>query len=107
MPSPAEVVRRGLGDFKEQHLPNTAWAFATAGHLSTEFFDAISAEVVRRGLGDFNPQHLSNTAWAFAKAGHLSTELSKAISAEVVRRGLSSQRHKAFLPQQSVRLLAP
>jgi hypothetical protein len=84
----AEVGRRRLGDFNEQHLSNTAWAFATADHVSTELFRVISAELMRRDLGDFNPQDLANTAWAFAKAGHLSTELFKAISAEVVRRGL-------------------
>ena len=55
-----------MGDFSPQDLSNTAWAFATAGHLSTELLNAISAEVVRRGLGDFKPQELSNTAWAFA-----------------------------------------
>jgi hypothetical protein len=59
------VVRRRLGDFNPQDLSNTAWAFASAGHASSELFKAISAEVVRRRLGDFNPQHLSNTAWAF------------------------------------------
>ena len=48
-----DAVRRRLGDFNPQGLSNTAWAFATAGHASTELFNAISAEVVRRGLGDF------------------------------------------------------
>jgi len=42
------------------------WAFAKAGHASSELFSAISAEAVRRGLGGFNLQDLSNTAWAFA-----------------------------------------
>ena len=89
------VALRLLVDFDPQHLANTAWAFAKAGHVSAELFNAISAEVVRRRLGDFNPQALSNTAWAFAKAGHLSTELLNAISAEVVRRGLGD-----FKPQE-------
>jgi hypothetical protein len=89
------VVRRRLGDFHSQALSNTAWAFAKAGHASSELFKAISAEVVRRRLGDFNPQHLSNTAWAFATAGHTFSELFKVISVELVRRGLGD-----FDPQE-------
>ena len=85
-----DAVRRRLGDFNPQGLSNTAWAFASAGHASTELFNAISAEVVRRGLGDFKEQHLSNTAWAFATAGHASPQLFNAISTEVVRRELSN-----------------
>ena len=81
-------MRRRLDGFKEQHLSNTALAFAKAGHLSTELFGAISAEVARRRLDGFKEQDLSNTVWAFAKAGHLSTELFNAISAEVMRRRL-------------------
>ena len=46
-----EVVLRSLGDFDPQHLSNTAWAFATAGHEAQELLDAISAEAVRRRLG--------------------------------------------------------
>ena len=84
----AEAVRRGLDGFNEQHLSNTAWAFATAGHEAPELFAAISAEVVRRRLDGFDAQGFSNTAWAFAKAGHVSPELFAAISAEAVRRGL-------------------
>ena len=83
-----EAVRRRLGSFNEQHLSNTAWAFATARHEAPELFKAISAEAVRRGLGGFKEQNLSNTAWAFATAGHASPELFNAISAAVVRRGL-------------------
>ena len=74
-----EVVLRSLGDSNPQHLSNTAWAFATAGHTSHELFHAISAEAVRRRLGGFNTQDLSNTAWAFATAGHASHELFNAI----------------------------
>ena len=90
-----EAALRSLGGFDAQGLTDTAWAFAKAGHTSTELFNAISAEVVRRRLEDFNRQHLSNTAWAFAKAGHLSTELSNVISAEVMRRELGD-----FNPQE-------
>ena len=68
-------MRRELNDFNPQHLSNTAWAFAKAGHASQELFKAISAEVARRRLADFNPQHLANTAWAFATADQASTEL--------------------------------
>ena len=85
-----EVARRRLGDFKEQELSNTAWAFATAGHASAELFNAISATVVRRRLGDLDPQHLSNMVWAFATAGHASAELFNAVSTEVVRRRLGN-----------------
>ena len=78
------VALRLLVDFDPQHLANTAWAFAKAGHVSAELFNAISAEVVRRRLRGFNSQALSNTAWAFATASHASAELFDAISAEVV-----------------------
>ena len=60
-----EAIRRSIRRFDPQQFSHTAWAFAKAGHLSTELFKAISAEVVRRGLGDVNAQALSNTAWAF------------------------------------------
>jgi len=83
-----EVVRRRLGMYDPQHLSNTAWAFAKAGHASHELFNAISAEAVRRRLGGFNAQDLSNTAWAFATAGHEAPELFNAISAEAVGRRL-------------------
>ena len=83
-----EVARRRLGDFKEQELSNTAWAFAAAGFKAPALFDIISAEVLRRGLDDFNEQNLSNTAWAFAKVGREAPALFDIISAEVVRRGL-------------------
>ena len=83
-----EVARRRLGDFKEQELSNTAWAFAAAGFKAPALFDIISAEVLRRGLGDFKEQELSNTAWAFAKVGREAPDLFDNISAEVVRRGL-------------------
>ena len=83
-----EAVLRSLSDSDPQHLSNTAWSFATAGHEAPELFDAISAEAVRRRLGGFNEQALSITAWAFATAGHEAPELLNAISAEAVRRRL-------------------
>ena len=83
-----EAIRQLIRGFDPQHLSNTVWAFAKAGHASPELFEVISAEAVRRRLGNFDPQALSNTAWAFAKAGHASPELFNAISAEAVRRGL-------------------
>ena len=43
-----EAVLRSLSDSDPQHLSNTAWSFATAGHEAPELFDAISAEAVRR-----------------------------------------------------------
>ena len=36
-----EAVRRALGGFNPQELPNTAWAFASVGHASPELFVAI------------------------------------------------------------------
>merc|ERR1712216_694874 len=48
-----------------QNLANTVWAFATAGHVSPELFDAI-AGVAKHRLRDFNSQELANTVWAFA-----------------------------------------
>ena len=68
-----------LGSFQPQALANTAWAFASVGHLSPELFDAIS-ETATPKLRSFNPQALANTAWAFATVGHSSPELFDAIS---------------------------
>ena len=91
-----KAVRRRLGSFNERALSNTAWAFATAGHASSELFRTISAEAVRRQLGGFNEQNLSNTAWAFATAGHASSGLFRTISAEAVRRGLGDFKEQAL-----------
>jgi len=56
-----------VGEFKEQALSNTAWAFATAGHQAPTLFEAIAQQAQGR-VGEFNAQQLSNMAWAFAVA---------------------------------------
>ena len=83
-----EAVRRGLRDFNQQDLVNTAWAFATAGHAAPALLDAIATEAVRGGLRDFKPQELANTAWAFATAGHVAPALLDAIATAAVLLGL-------------------
>jgi hypothetical protein len=61
-----------VGEFNQQALANTAWAFATAGHAAPSLFDAIAAEAASR-VGEFNPQGLTTTAWSFAVADTLSS----------------------------------
>ena len=61
----AREAKRRAGDFKQQDLANTAWAFATVGNADAPLFTALAREGQRRA-GDFNPQNLANTAWAFA-----------------------------------------
>ncbi len=63
----AQEAQGRVGEFKEQHLSNTAWAFATAGHKAPALFEAIAQQAQGR-VGEFVPQALSNTAWAFAVA---------------------------------------
>ena len=60
----AREVEQRVGDFNQQNLANTAWAFATLGHSDVQLFTALAREAERR-VGDFNPQELANTAWAF------------------------------------------
>ena len=38
-----------MADFLPQHLSNTSWAFAKAGHKAPALFDAIRTEAKRRG----------------------------------------------------------
>ena len=56
-----------VGEFTEQALSNTAWAFATAGHTAPALFEAIAQQAQGRA-GAFKDQELSNTAWAFVVA---------------------------------------
>ena len=63
----AQEAQGRVGEFEEQHLSNTAWAFAKAGHKAPALFEAIAREAQGR-MGEFNAQHLANTAWAFAVA---------------------------------------
>ena len=56
-----------LGDFNEQQLANTAWAFATASQQDAQLFAAL-AKAAELFSGDFKTQELANTAWAFATA---------------------------------------
>jgi hypothetical protein len=81
----AHASVRRLGEFNPQHLANTAWAYATAGHASPALFDELAHASVRR-LGEFQPQDLANTAWAYATAGHASPALFDAMAHASVRR---------------------
>ena len=58
-------AERRLVNFNPQNLANTAWAFATLGHMDVQLLTALAREAARR-LGDFKPQELANTVWAFA-----------------------------------------
>ena len=62
-----EVLRRGLGGFKEQELSNTAWAFATTTASNVPSFATLASSVELR-INEFTAQTLANTAWAFATA---------------------------------------
>ena len=50
-----------VGEFTEQALSNTAWAFATAGHTAPALFEAIAQQAQER-VGEFNAQDFANTA---------------------------------------------
>ena len=56
-----------MGELNLQNLANTAWAFATAGHMDASLFGAL-ATAAQRCMVAFNSQALANTAWAFATA---------------------------------------
>ena len=74
-----------LSEFEPQHLANTAWAFATAGHEAPALLDAIAAAAVSHMSG-FTPQGLANTAWAYATLGHPAPALLDAIAEEARKR---------------------
>jgi hypothetical protein len=80
----AEAAGR-VRDFNPQELSNTAWAFATAGHVAPALLNAIAAEAAGR-VREFNQQELTNTAWAFATAGHAAPALLDAIAVEATER---------------------
>eukprot|EP00962_Isochrysis_galbana_P044958 scaffold17563_cov117-Isochrysis_galbana.AAC.1 len=61
-----------VGEFTEQALANTAWAFATAGHAAPALLDAIAAEAAPRVV-EFKEQNLANMAWSFAADDSLSS----------------------------------
>ena len=50
-----------LGDFKDQDLANTAWAFVTASQQDAQLF-AVLARAAELRLGDFKVQDLASTA---------------------------------------------
>ena len=75
----ARVAELRLGDFKEQGLANTAWAFATASQQDAQLFAAL-ARVAELRLGDFKLQCLANIAWAFAMAAQSDAELFTALA---------------------------
>ena len=84
-----------------QELSNTAWAYATAGHVAPQLFDALAAVVHSRltspaldeELSTFSPQELANLCWAFATLGHRHDKLFDALAGAA----LSSMRD--FNPQ--------
>ena len=78
-------VAAAYGEFEAQHLANTAWAYANAGHAVPALLDAIAKEAPR-WLGDFTPQALANTAWVYAKASHAAPALLDAIAKESASR---------------------
>jgi len=87
----AALARRS--EFGPQELPNTAWAFATAGHATPALFDAIAEEAAGK-ISELTPQGLANTAWAFATAGHATPALLAAIAEE------AAGRVREFKPQE-------
>ena len=67
-----------MGDFNEQELSNTAWAFATVRQKDVPLFAAV-ATAAQQDMGDFNPQTLANTAWAFATSGQSDAQMFPAL----------------------------
>ena len=53
-----------------QGIANTAWAFATWGHLDQKPFMALASSLELL-VSVFNVPGIANTAWAFATAGQL------------------------------------
>ena len=47
----AAMLRR-IGEFRMQDLANTAWAFATAGRVEAQIFNALTT-LARQCVGDF------------------------------------------------------
>lgn len=54
-----------IGDFTEQNLSNTCWAYAKLGLRHDPLIKAIADETLRK-LPQFSSQGLSNTLWGFA-----------------------------------------
>ena len=91
------VCQDHLHDLSSQGLANSIWAFATAGHASTPFYEVTGAKVIEE-IEEFSPQGIANTAWAFATAGVKSRgceDLFTAISREMMRRDICD-----FKPQE-------
>ena len=57
----ATAAEQHMGDFNEQSLANTAWAFATAGQNDALLLAALATAAERR-MDDFKVQELANTA---------------------------------------------
>ena len=74
----ARVAEQRLGDFKLQHLANTAWAFATASQQDAQLFAAF-ARATELCLDNFKVQELANTASAFAMASQQDAQLFAAL----------------------------
>jgi len=68
-----------LSDF-EEHLTNTAWAFAVCQVTDAPLMYAISSSSIAR-IASASPQGLANLAWAVAKSMLQHMTLLAAISA--------------------------
>ena len=56
----AAAAEHRIAEFKLQELANTAWAFATTGHLDLQLLAAL-AKTAEQRVGEFNAQDLGNT----------------------------------------------
>ena len=91
-----EVAERRVGDFNEQELANTAWAFATVGWLDTTMVSRMSRDVfewiggceatrqIGEGLSSDFPIHVTSVLWAFNFAGVLEPQFAEPVR-EVLR----------------------
>ena len=52
-----------MPEYKSQNLAKTAWAYATAGHVTPALLEAIATKAAPR-VREFNDQNLASTAWA-------------------------------------------
>ena len=50
----AAAAEPRMRDFNSQEFANTAWAFATLGHLDKQLYKALAATAEER-MNDFNP----------------------------------------------------
>ena len=55
-----------LGEFNQQDLANTVWAFAKLEMMEGALMK-VASERTREILRELNPQNVANAIWAFAK----------------------------------------